>query len=216
MRAMPLPSIRTARRYRSFTLACAFLVVAGCAANSRIQVREVEQEVTVVSAAPFRRIAVIAVDRNPAARRAWEDAFATRLGGTGTTVTKGDGLPGAATNDADAVAVDGRSVIEAARAAGADAILYVRPPNAVPMRARDGARRFLDARSGPEVRMSEFDDSPTAVAELRLFQITTDSHVWRALVTIQYPPASGVPPGGVADAAVSAMQRRGLVRAAPG
>jgi hypothetical protein len=212
MRVMPRPSIRTATRYRSFALACAFLVLAGCAANSRIQVREVEQEVVVVRTEPFKRIAVIAVDRNPQARRAWEDAFATRLGGTGTTVTKGDGLPGAAGVDADAVVVDGVPVIEAARAAGADAILFVRPPNAVPMRASDGARRFLDARSGPEVRMSEFDDSPSAVAELRLFQLTTGSNVWRAMVTIQYPPASGVPPGGVADAAVSAMQRRGFVR----
>lgn len=212
MRVMPHPSFRNTPRYRSFVLACAFLVVAGCAATSRIQVREVEQENLVVRTEPFKRIAVIAVDRNPQARRAWEDAFATRLGGTGTTVTKSDGLPGASGVDADAVVVDGGPVIEAARAAGADAILFVRPPNAVPMQAGDGARRFLGARSGPEVRTSEFDDSPQAVAELRLFQLTTGTNVWRVFVTVQYPPAAGVPPGGVADAAVSAMRRRGFVR----
>jgi len=100
MRVMPRPSTRTAPRYRSFAFACVFLVLAGCAANSRIQVREVEQESVVVRTEPFKRISMIAVDRNPQARRAWEDAFATRLGSTGTTVTKGDGLPGAVTNDA--------------------------------------------------------------------------------------------------------------------
>lgn len=212
MLVMPRPSTRTAPRNRYFAFACAFFVLAGCAATSRIQVREVEQETVVVRTEPFKRIAVVAVDRSPEARRAWEDAFATRLGGTGTTVTRRDGLPGAARVDADAIVVDGAPVIEAARAAGADAILFVRPPNAVPMQAGDGARRFLGARSGPEVRTSEFDDSPQAVAELRLFQLTTGTNVWRAFVTVQYPPASGVPPGGVADAVVSAMQRRGLVR----
>lgn len=191
------------------------LAAAGCAtmrADQRVQVHEVEE--SAVRTTPFARVAVVAIDRDPVQRRAWEDAFAARLGAAGTRVDKRDGLPGAAGVDADAIVVDGAPVIDAARAAGAEALMFVRPPNVVPMQG-DGARRFLAARSGPSIRTNDLDDVPQSIVEVRVFELVRGATVWRGFVVVRYPPASGVSPETVATAAVGAMERRGLVRATP-
>lgn len=193
-------------------LACVAALVAGCAANSRTVVREIDDASKSVSGS-LANVAIVAIDRDAAARRVWEDAFAASFAARGVATTKGEGLLEGASLDADAVSVDGNPVIQAARKAGAEAIVFVRPPNVVPMEPGYSAYRWLGARSGPDPR-TELDTTPTSVTEVRIFDLTTKGRTWRAMVLVRFPQQGNADAGEVAAAAVVALSQRGYVPAA--
>ena len=85
-------------------LACACAVLSACATDQRVAVREIG-EVSRTASAPMTNVAVVAIDRDAAARKAWEGAFASRLAARGVVTSTGDGLSAGATVDADAVTV---------------------------------------------------------------------------------------------------------------
>lgn len=195
---------------RIAVLACAALL-AGCAANSRTVVREFD-EASKSATSPLASVAIVAVDRDATARRLWEDAFASRFAARGIATTRGEGLLQGASLDADAVTVDGSPVIAAARKAGAEAIVFVRPPNAVPIDPGRSAYRWLDARSGPDPR-TDLDTTPVSVTEVRVFDLTTKARTWRAMVLVRFPQGAA-DAGPAADAALAALAQRGFVPAA--
>jgi hypothetical protein len=200
-------------RVRGLAGALVVTLVAGCAAmgsmTQRTVLREV-QDVTVTATAPIGRVAVVALERDAGARKAWEDAFATRLGAQGVATQSGQGLLAGASNDADAIVVNGAPVIDAARRAGADAILFVTPPNAVPVRG-SGAYRWFDARSEPDPR-TDLDTAPTSVTEVRLYSLRTDKGVWRASVMRYYPKPGAADAGEIADSVVAGLAKRRYLR----
>ena len=195
-------------------IAAAFVVslaVAGCASVSqRTLVREM-QDLSVTAPAPLSRVAVVAVDRDAAARAAWEGAFASRLSARGVATTTGVGLGGTATMDAESVVVDGAPVIDAAKKAGAEAILFVQPPSAVPIAQGRGAYRWFDARSAPDPR-TDLDDTPASVTQVRLYSLRTNTGVWRAMVLRYYPTAGAGDAGEIAESVVAGLAKRGYVR----
>jgi hypothetical protein len=200
---------------RRAAAALAALALAGCSSMSmnamteRTVLREVMDQ-TVTSTSTLSRVAVVAVERDPSARKAWEEAFATRLGARGVTASPGTGLLAGAGNDADAIVVDGGPVIAAARQAGADAILFITPPGAVPVRG-SGAYRWFDARSGPDPR-TDLDTAATSVTEVRLYSLKTDKGVWRASVMRYYPKPGAADAGDIADATVAGLAKRQYLR----
>ena len=103
-------------------------------------------------------------------------------------------------------------MIEAARRSGADAILFVQPPAAVPIAPGSGAYRWLDARSSPDPR-TDLDTAPASVTELRLYNLTTNAAAWRAMVMVYYPSAGASDADKVADAVATGLAKRGFVRA---
>ena len=199
------------RAGRIAALAGAAALVAGCALNSRTVVREIDEASKSVTS-PLASVAIVAVDRDAGARRLWEDAFAARFAARGVATTKGEGLLGGASVDADAVTADGSPVIAAARKAGAEAIVFIRPPNAVPVEPGRSAYRWLDARSGPDPR-TELDTTPVSVTEVRVFDLTSKARTWRAMVLVRFPQGAA-DAGEAANAAVAAMALRGFVPAA--
>ncbi|MEO8486205.1 MAG: hypothetical protein ABI585_07675, partial [Betaproteobacteria bacterium] len=115
--------------------------LAACATlTERTLLREI-QDSSVQATSTLGRVAVVAIDPDAATRKAWEDAFAARLSVRGVTTSTGDGLRGGMSLDAGAITVDGAPVIEAARKAGAEAILFIQPPRAVPIAPGGGASR---------------------------------------------------------------------------
>ena len=199
------------RTGRIAALACAVALVAGCAANSRTVVREFD-EASKTATSPLASVAIVAVDRDATARRVWEDAFAARFAARGVATAKGDGLLQGASLDADAVTADGSPVIAAARKAGAEAIVFVRPPSVVPIEPGRSAYRWLDARSGPDPR-TDLDTTPISVTEVRVFDLTTKARTWRAMVLVRFPQGAA-DAGPAADAALAALALRGFVPAA--
>ena len=173
------------RAGRIAALACAAALVAGCALNSRTVVREIDDASKSVTS-PLASVAIVAIDRDAGARRLWEDAFAARFAARGVATTKGEGLLGGASVDTDAVTADGSPVIAAARKAGAEAIVFIRPPNAVPVEPGRSAYRWLDARSGPDPR-TDLDTTPVSVTEVRVFDLTSKARTWRAMVLVRFP-----------------------------
>ena len=193
---------------RIAVLACAALM-AGCAANSRTVVREFD-EASKSATSPLASVAIVAVEREEDEdRREEEDAFASRFAARGIAATRGEGLLQGASLDADAVTVDGSPVIAAARKAGAEAIVFVRPPNAVPIDPGRSAYRWLDARSGPDPR-TDLDTTPVSVTEVRVFDLTTKARTWRAMVLVRFPQGAA-DAGPAADAAVAALAQRGFL-----
>ncbi len=185
-------------------------VLAACATDQRVAVREIG-EVSRTASAPMTNVAVVAIDRDAAARKAWEGAFASRLAARGVATSTGDGLSAGATVDADAVTVDGSPVIEAARKAGADAIVFVRPPNVVPVEPGRSAYRWLGARSGPDPR-NELDDAPASVTQVRVFDLTSKARSWSGMIVVRFPRGNE-DAGTAAEAAVNALAQRGFVPA---
>ena len=55
-------------------LACACVVLSACATDQRVAVREIG-EVSRTASAPMTNVAVVAIDRDAAARKTWEGAF---------------------------------------------------------------------------------------------------------------------------------------------
>ena len=192
------------------TLAVA-IALAGCATiTERTVVREV-QDASHNATAPLARVAIVAVERDVRARQAWESAFAARLGAHGVATTTGSGLPGGKTADADANLVDGGPVIDAARQAGADAILFVQAPNAVPISPGRGAYRWLDARTTPDPR-TELDTTPASLTEVRLYNLRTNTGVWRALVLRYYPREGATDADEIATAVAASLAKRGYLK----
>jgi hypothetical protein len=188
-------------------------LVAGCATMSRMTEKTVLHEVqdaTVTATAPLGRVAVVAVERDAAARKAWEDAFVAKLAARGVASQAGQGLLAGAGNDADAIVVDGGPVIAAARQAGADAILFVTPPNAAPVKGRS-AYRWFDARTAPDPR-TDLDTAPTSLTEVRLYSLKTDKGVWRAAVMRYYPKPGAADAGEIADSVVAGLAKRQYLR----
>ena len=198
----------------AWQIAAAFVVsvaVGGCASvTQRTLVREM-QDLSVTALAPLSRVAIVAVDRDAAARSAWEGAFASRLSARGVATTTGDGLRGTATMDAEAIVADGAPVIDAAKKAGADAILFVQPPGAVPIAQGRGAYRWFDARSAPDPR-TDLDDAPASVTQVRLYSLRTNTGVWRAMVLRYYPTAGAGDAGEIAESVAAGLAKRGYVR----
>jgi hypothetical protein len=199
---------------RTRTLAAALLaatLAAGCASiTQRTLLREVVEE-SRGSTSTLGRIAVVAIDRDAKSRSAWEEAFASRLGARGVAAAAGEGLRSGARIDADATVVDGAPVIEAARQSGADAILFVTPPNAVPVQAGRSAYRWFGAQSAPDPR-TDLDTAPTSVTEVRLVSLKTNAGVWRAMVMQYYPKPGSADARQIADAVIAGLAKRGYVR----
>jgi len=189
----------------------ALALVAGCATvTQRTLLREVVEDSRGTTTA-LGRVAVVAIDRDDQARRAWEDAFASRLSARGVSAAAGDGLRSGAKFDADAIVVDGAPVIDAARKSGADAILFVTPPNAVPIQTGRGAYRWFGAQSAPDPR-TDLDTTPTSVTEVRLYNLKSNAGVWRAMVMQYYPKPGSADAPQIADAVVAGLAKRGYVR----
>ena len=188
-------------------------LVTGCATMKSMTEQTVLREVqdqTVTATSALGRVTVVAIEHDAGARKAWEDAFVARLAARGVASSTGAGLLAGAGKDADAIVVDGAQVIDAARKAGADAILFVTPPNAVPVRGH-GAYRWLGARSEPDPR-TDLDSAPTSVTEVRLYNLRTDKAVWRAAVMRYYPKAGAADAGEIAESVVAGLARRQYLR----
>jgi hypothetical protein len=197
--------------YRAMLAAAIAVGLAGCATlTERTVVREI-QGASVTATAPLARVAIVAVERDAAARQAWEGAFAARLGARGVAATTAEGLRAGRAADADVVVVDGAPVIEAARRAGADAILFVQPPTTVPIEVGRGAYRWFDARSAPDPR-TDLDTTPASVTEVRLFSLHTNSGVWRAMVLRYYPAAGAGNADEIASFVAAALAKRGYLK----
>jgi len=186
-------------------------LVAGCASmTERTLLREVVEE-SRSATSTLGRVAVVAVDSDAASRKAWEDAFASRLATRGVAAAAGEGLRSGAKVDADATLVDGAAVIDAARRAGADAILFVTPPNAVPVAAGRSAFRWFGATSAPDIR-TDLDTTPSSVTEVRLYNLNTNVGVWRAMVLQYYPKPGSADAPQIADSVVAGLAKRGYLR----
>jgi hypothetical protein len=199
------------RRLRIVATLAVALGVAACAGmTDRTVLREV-QDASVSSTRVLGRVAVVAVDSNAASRKAWEAAFASRLTARGVVATSGDGLPGRAATDADAIVVDGAPVIAAARQAGADAILFVQPPAAAPPAPGHSAYRWFDARSSTDPR-TDLDTTPSSVTEVRLYNLATNRGVWRAIVLHYYPKPGATDAPEIAEFVMAGLAKRGYLR----
>jgi len=186
-------------------------LAAGCASmTERTHLREVVEE-SRSSTTMLGRVAVVAVDPDAVSRKAWEDAFASRLAARGVTAAAGEGLRGVAKVDADATVVDGAAVINAARLAGADAILFVTPPNAVPIAAGRSAYRYFGAASAPDIR-TDLDTTPSSVTEVRLYNLKTNVGVWRGMVLQYYPKPGSADAPQIAESVVAGLAKRGYLR----
>jgi len=186
-------------------------LAAGCASmTERTHLREVVEE-SRSSTSTLGRVAVVAIDRDAASRKAWEEAFASRLAMRGVAASPGDGLRNGTKTDADAIVVDGAAVVEAARRAGADAILFVTPPNAIPITTGRGAYRWFGAQSGPDIR-TDLDTTPASVTEVRLVSLKTNAGVWRAMVMQYYPKPGSADAPQIADSVVAGLAKRGYLR----
>lgn len=191
------------------------MVAAGCATtDTRVVLREIQDTSTTTSARPVAKVAVVTIERDAAKRRAWDDAFAAQLAAKGVATTTRDGLPGAASLDADAATVDGAGVIDAARRAGADAILFVQPPSDAPVTPGRGAYRWMDARSNPDPR-TDLDTTPASVTEVRLYGLNPGAGTWRAMVLVYYPAKGTAEAAAVAESVAGGLAKRGILRAAP-
>ena len=199
------------RRARVVAALAAALAVAACAAISQRTVLREVVDASVSTTTPLGRVAVVAVDRDAASRKAWEQAFATKLAARGVATTGGDALPGRASTDADAIVVDGAPVIAAARQAGADAILFVQPPAAAPVALGRGAYRWFDARSSTDPR-TDLDTTPSSVTEVRLYNLTTNRGVWRAIVLHYYPKPGATDAPEIAEYVAAGLAKRGYLR----
>jgi hypothetical protein len=197
-----------------FVAVVVLATLAACATQltQRTVLREVENA-SVSSTTALDNVAVVAIGRDAALRKGWEDAFASRLAARGVATSTGDGVRASAGVDADAVTVDGGQVIEAARKAGAGAILFIQPPGAVLVAEGRGAYRWLDARSSPDPR-SELDTTPASVTEVRLYDLRTGKSTWRAMVVQYYPKPRDADAGEIADSVVAGLAKRGWVRTA--
>lgn len=188
------------------------LAAAGCATtDNRVVLREIEQSSNRATR-PLAKVAIVTIDGDAARRRSWDDAFATRFTAAGVPITTRDGLTGAVTTDAGAVTADGAAVVEAARRAGADAILFVQPPSDKPIVKSGGMYRWLGARSDPDPR-TDLDTTPSSVTEVRLYGIDTSKEAWRALVVVNYPSGTAADANDVAASVVNGMAKRGFIRA---
>lgn len=199
---------------RIVALAALLCVAAGCASTDRrVVLREMEQA-SVRATQPLAKVLVVTIDGDAARRRTWDEAFASRLGASGVQATTRGALLGDAEMDAGAVTVDGSALIDAARRAGADAVLFVQPPSDVPVKAGRGAQRWMDARSDPDPR-TDLDTTPSSVTEVRLYAIDTTKEAWRALVVVNYPSGTAADASDVAASVVNGMAKRGFIRASP-
>lgn len=182
--------------------------IAGCAAGPRTELREVvDGPVTIAPAVDT--VAVVAIAQDPAVRGEWEAAFAARLSSAGLRVAAADRSRGAAVPGGQAA--DGGAVLVAARAAGAQAIVFVQPPSDVPIAPGEGAYRWMDARAGPDFR-GLLDDATTAVTEIRLVDLRPGMATWHAYVLTVYPGRRGVDPNSAADAVARGLAGRGYLR----
>jgi len=196
---------------RALTFLAIVLAAAGCATtDNRIVLREFEQSSSRATR-PLAKVAIVTIDADAARRKSWDDAFAVRLTSVGVAVTTRDGLPGAVATDVGAVTVDGAAVIEAARRAGADAILFVQPPSDKPIVKSGGMYRWLGARSDPDPR-TDLDTTPSSVTEVRLYGIDTSKEAWRALVVVNYPSGTAADANDAAASVVNGMAKRGFIR----
>lgn len=199
---------------RIVALAALLCVAAGCASTDRrVVLREMEQA-SVRATQPLAKVLVVTIDGDAARRRTWDEAFASRLGASGVQATTRGALLGDAEMDAGAVTVDGSALIDAARRAGADAVLFVQPPSDVPVKAGRGAQRWMDARSDPDPR-TDLDTAPAAVTEVRLYGLGSSRGTWRAMVLDHYPRGHNEDAGAVAGAVAAGLAKRGFLRAAP-
>lgn len=199
------------RRFRA--VAAVALLAAGCATtDTRVVVREMQDVSATRAGRPVAKVAVVTVESDAAKRKTWDDAFATRFAARGTSATSRDGLPGASQLDGDAVTVDGGPVIEAARRAGADAILFVQPPSDTPP-ASQGAYRWYGARSDPDPR-TDLETAPVSVTEVRLYGLEPGGPRWRAMVVLYYPTRGPADAARVADSVADALAKRGFLGAA--
>lgn len=188
-------------------------VASGCATtDTRVVLREIADG-PARPVRPLAKVAVVTIERDAATRKAWDDAFAARLAAKGVATTTRDGLPGAASLDADATTVDGGPVIEAARRAGADAILFVQPPADAPVTPGRGAYRWMDARSNPDPR-TDLDTTPASVTEVRLYGLAPGV-AWRAMVIVYYPAKGAADAAVVADSVAGGLAQRGFLGGAP-
>ena len=196
---------------RGMTLAAlACVALAACATDQRVAVREIG-EASKTASGPVASVAIVAIDRDAASRRTWEGAFAARFAARGVATSTGDGLTAGATLDADAVTADGSPVIEAARKAGAEAIVFVRPPSVVPVESGRSAYRWLGARSGPDPR-NELDNAPASVTQVRVFDLTSKARSWSAMIVVRFPRGDE-DAGTAADAPLAALAQRGFLPA---
>lgn len=190
------------------------LAVAGCATtDTRVVLREMDQAST-RAARPLTKVAVVTIDNDAARRKTWDGVFVARLGARGVQTTTRDGLPGLASVDAGAVTVDGAAVIDAARRAGAEAILFIQPPSATPVAAGRGAYRWSDARSDPDPR-TDMDTTPASVTEVRFYGLGTAKEAWRAMVLVYYPAKGDADAALVAGSVVAGLEKRGFLGDAP-
>lgn len=194
-----------------FAWAAAVLVaLAGCATtDTRVVLRELGQP-SVRVGQPLAKVAVVTIDGDAARRKLWDEAFVKRLGASGVQATTRAGLPGLSDLDAGAVTVDGAAIIDAARRAGADGVLFVQPPSEKPIGS--GAYRWWDARSDPNPR-SDLNTTPAAVTEVRLYGLSSTKESWRALVSVYYPAKDAAEAPVVAGSVVEGLVKRGFLRA---
>ena len=196
---------------RGMTLAAlACVALAACATDQRVAVREIG-EASKTASGPVASVAIVAIDRDAASRLTGEGAFAARFAARGVATSTGDGLTAGATLDADAVTADGSPVIEAARKAGAEAIVFVRPPSVVPVESGRSAYRWLGARSGPDPR-NELDNAPASVTQVRVFDLTSKARSWSAMIVVRFPRGDE-DAGTAADATLAALAQRGFLPA---
>ena len=197
-------------RHTIATLVVAAALTACATVTQRTVLREI-QDASVSTTTPLSRVAIVAIERDATARQAWESAFASGFAARGVATTTGEGLRGGAATDPDAIVVDGGPVIAAARQAGADAILFVQPPNAVPVGPGRGAYRWFDARSAPDPR-TDLDTTPASVTEVRLYSLRTNTGVWRAAVMRYYPTPGVADAGEIAASVTAGLAKRGYLR----
>lgn len=182
--------------------------IAGCAVGPRTELREVVDGPATIAPA-VDTVAVVAIAQDPAVRGEWEAAFAARLSSAGVRVAAAGRSRGGAAPGGEAA--DGGAVLGAARAAGAQAIVFVQPPSDVPIAPGQGAYRWMDARSAPDLR-GLLDDASTAVTEVRLVDLRPGLATWHAYVLTVYPGKRGADPRNAADAVAKGLAGRGYLR----
>jgi hypothetical protein len=190
-----------ARRIGVIGVAALLVAACGLTAGTRISASEGEPKHA------YRKIAVVAMSASRAERKVFDDAFVARLGAAGVGGIVGDRYI------EDAAVANGIEPVQAMRAAGADAIIYVWlradgddarvEPSAGAWGWLGPAAAWYPPAQTVQAMMSKF--------ELRLYDIDTQGLAWSGYSTTYYPKTLDVDAPKIADAVVGELARRGFI-----
>ncbi|MEP7063957.1 MAG: hypothetical protein ABI881_16335 [Betaproteobacteria bacterium] len=188
---------------RIAVIGVAALVVAACGLTAGTRITASEGEPKHV----YRKIAVVAMSASRAERKVFDDAFVARLGAAGV-----DGMVGDRYIE-DAAVANGIEPVQAMRAAGADAIMYVwlrGESDDLHVEPSAGGWGWLGPAASwyPSAQSAQ---AMTSKFELRLYDIDTQGLAWSGYSTTYYPKSLDVDAPKIADAVVGELARRGFI-----